>query len=141
MSLQGDVGKNLSLTTSLMLLDAEVRSSTTASLVGKTPENTPRRTASVFAAYRLPAVPGLSLNAGAYAMGSRPINAQNQAAIPGYTIYTAGARYRIVVFGTPTTVRVSVENLGDKRYWSAAGSGQLAVGMARSATLATSFDF
>lgn len=141
MSLQGDVGKNLSVMTSLMLLDAEVRSSTTANLVGKTPENTPRRTASVFASYRLPQLQALSLNAGAYAMGARPINALNQASIPGYTIFTAGMRYRTAFFGTPTTLRATVENLSDKQYWSAAGSGQLAVGMPRSVTLASSFEF
>ena len=141
MSLQGDLTRNLSLTASLMLLDARIASSTTTALIGKTPENTPQRTGNLFATYRITALPGLSVSAGALSMGSRPVNDQNQAFIGGYTTYTAGLRYQTRMFGKKTTFQANVDNLTDKRYWSAAGSGQLAVGMPRTITLSSNVEF
>lgn len=140
-SLAGSITKNLSVLASMMVLDAEVSSSTNQNLIGKTPENTPKRTASFFASYKLPTMEGLSINAGAYYMGERPINALNQAYIAGYTTYTAGLRYATTVLGKNTTFRLNVDNLTDKRYWSAAGSGQLAVGLPRTVTLSSIIEF
>lgn len=141
MSLQGELTRDLSVTASLMLLDAQITASTTATLIGKTPENTPQRTGNLFATYRVPAIAGLSLSAGALAMGARPVNDQNQAFIGGYTTYSAGLRYQTRVYGTRTTLQANIDNLTDKRYWSAAGSGQLAVGMPRTLTLSSNFEF
>ncbi|MFL9926159.1 TonB-dependent siderophore receptor [Herbaspirillum lusitanum] len=141
MSLQGDLTRNLSLVASLMLLDAQITQSTTAGLIGKTPENTPQRTGNLFVNYRVPGIEGFSVSAGALAMGARPVNDQNQAFIGGYTTYNAGLRYQTRVFGTKTTFQANIENLSDKRYWSAAGSGQLAVGMPRTITLSSNFEF
>ena len=44
----------------LPALDAEQRNRANAATYGQTPENTPKRTASLFAEYRLSGVPGLA---------------------------------------------------------------------------------
>ncbi|WDS37019.1 TonB-dependent siderophore receptor [Pseudoxanthomonas sp.] len=140
-SAQGNLTENLSAVVTGMLLDAEIVKATTASLEGNTPNNTPKRTASLFFNYRVPFLEGLSVSTGAFAMASRPIDDQNRASIPGYTTYIAGAAYAMRLHGVPTTFKLNVENLSDKRYWSAAGSGQLAVGLPRTLNFNVTFDF
>lgn len=140
-SVQGNLTENLSAAVSGMLLDAEIVNATTASIEGNTPNNTPKRTASLFFNYRVPMLEGLSISAGAFALASRPIDDQNRASIPGYTTFVAGAAYATRFGAVPATFKLNVENLTDKRYWSAAGSGQLAVGLPRVATLSATFDF
>ncbi|MFB9038433.1 TonB-dependent receptor [Xanthomonas arboricola] len=140
-SVQGNLTEDLSAAVSGMLLDAQIVQATTASLEGNTPNNTPERTASLFFNYRVPMLEGLSVSAGGFALASRPIDDQNRASISGYTTYVAGAAYATRLHGVPTTVKFNVENLTDKRYWSAAGSGQLAMGLPRTINFNATFDF
>ncbi|MBB3779818.1 iron complex outermembrane receptor protein [Xanthomonas campestris] len=140
-SVQGNLTENLSAAISGMMLDAEIVNATTASLEGNTPSNTPKRTASLFFNYRVPMVEGLSVSAGAFGLAKRPIDDQNRASIPGYTTYVVGAAYATRINGVPATFKLNAENLTDKCYWSAAGSGQLAVGLPRVISLSATFDF
>ena len=71
----------------------------------------------------------------------RAVNNANQAGIVGYTLFTAGWRYLTRLGGRPATLQLNIENLGDKHYWSAAGSNQIAVGLGRTAMLSTTIDF
>lgn len=131
-SIQGQITPQLAVTAAAMWLHARTEQAVSADLLGKTPENTPARTASLFGEYRFQAVPGLSLNAGAYAMARRPVNDLDQAWIGGYTLFTAGIGYAFHWKGHAVRLRLNGDNLGGKRYWSAAGSNQLAVGLGRS---------
>jgi iron complex outermembrane receptor protein len=140
-SLQGRVLPRLSMTASAMWLHARQTESIDPALVGKTPENTPRATANVFGEYDIARLPGLSVNMGAFYTASRPINNYDQAWIGGYTLFTAGSRYRLQVAGKDVVLQLNIENLGNKKYWSAAGSSQLAVGLGRTAMLGSTIDF
>ncbi len=140
-SLQGDVTKQLSMLASAVWLNARQVDSTDAALVGRVPENTPRVMASLFAEYRIAAVQGLSLNGGIYYTGSRAVNNANQAWIGGYTLFTAGARYATTLLGKRATFQANLENATDKRYWSAAGSNQLGVGLPRTLALSSTLEF
>jgi iron complex outermembrane receptor protein len=126
----GEVSKTVSVVASALWLNAE-QVSGAASVVGKRPENTPELTASAFVEWRPEAVPGLSLNAGAFYVGDRAVNPTNQAFVAGYTSFTAGARYRTEVGGKRTTFQMNVENLTDEVYWNAAGNGLLGVSAPR----------
>jgi iron complex outermembrane receptor protein len=140
-SAQGYVLPRLSIAASAVWLHARQDESTEADLIGTIPENTPRTTASLFAMYDIARIPGFSVNAGAFYTAARPINNLDQAWIGGYTLFTAGSRYRTTVAGKDVTVQLNIENLGNKRYWSAAGSSQLAVGLGRTASLSSTIDF
>ncbi|MGF6648991.1 TonB-dependent receptor [Paraburkholderia sp. GAS82] len=140
-SVQGDVTKDISLTASTVYLDAKQLDSSDSTLVGKTPENTPHVTASLFAEYRVPVLAGLSVNGGMYYVGPRPVNSADQAWIGGATIYTAGLRYATRVYGKRVSFQANLENATNKRYWSAAGSNQLAVGLGRTLELTSTIDF
>ncbi|AFC86948.1 TonB-dependent siderophore receptor [Frateuria aurantia] len=132
-SAQGNLTPQLAWMASAMWLRARNVRGFTPGLVGKTPENTPDKTASLFAEYSFDAVPGLAINGGAYYLARRPINDLNQAWIGGYTLFSAGIRYGMLLKGHSLSLQLNGENLGNKRYWSAAGSNQLAVGVGRTA--------
>ncbi|MNK87963.1 Ferrichrome receptor FcuA precursor [compost metagenome] len=128
-SAQGRLTPALAWQLSGQWLDAEFRR-INAQYDGKRPENTARTTASAFLSYDIAAVPGLSVNGGAYFTGRRPVDDLNQGFIGGTTVFGLGARYVAQLMGRRTTFQLNVDNVGDKRYWSAAGT-RLAVGTPR----------
>jgi iron complex outermembrane receptor protein len=140
-SLNGAITPELQTYISGMLLDAEQRNAVNASLIGKIPENTAKRTGSVFVEYKPAYLGGVSVNAGAYYTGRRAVNNENYAFIPGYTIFTAGLKYATKISGYGASFQVNAENLTDKLYWSSAGGGLLASGLPRTIKATAKFDF
>lgn len=128
-SAQGRLTANLSWQASAQALDPTFED-IGAAYEGKLPENASRRTASTFVSYDVGAVPGLSINAGVYFTGRRPVNDLNQAFVGGTTLFGAGARYVAPLFGKRTTWQLNVDNAADKQYWAGAGT-RLSAGMPR----------
>jgi len=137
----GEVNKQLALIASTVFMNAEQISAANASTDGKVPENTPERTASLFAEYRLQDVPGLALSGGLYYVGKRAVNNANQAFIEAYTTLSLGARYTTKVAGKRSTFQAVVDNVTDKNYWSTAGNGLLGVGLPRTLKLTAKMEF
>lgn len=127
----GELTKQLSLIASAQFLNADQLNKASIETYNKTPENTPKHTASLFAEYRLQSVPGLALNGGLFFVGERPVNNANEAEIGGYTTFSLGARYGTKISGHPTVFQAVLDNATDKEYWSAAGNGYLGVGAPR----------
>jgi iron complex outermembrane recepter protein len=127
----------------MQLLDAEIVSvgASNAGELGKTPENTPRRTFSIFGEYRLSQLPGLSLSAAAYYVGERAVNNLNQAFVGSYTTLSLGARYRTRLAGQAVTLQANLDNAADRDYWVTAGNGLLGTGAPRTLRLAARVDF
>lgn len=140
LSASGEITRELSLVASALLLDATILRSSNAAEVGKTPENTPRRTFSLFGEYRLPQVAGWSLNAGAYHVGKRPVNNANDAFVGSYTIYSLGSRYRTQWAGRKVTLQANLENATDRSDWATAGNNLLGTGAPRTLRVAAKFD-
>ena len=99
-------------------------------VVGRQVENTPRQTFSVSSEYRFGGS-GFSLNGGAYYLSPRAVNQFNQAFIPGYTLFDLGGAYTVKVSGRETTIRVTAQNLADKRYFSSTGISVIVQGPPR----------
>lgn len=137
----GEMTKQLSLIASTLFLDAEQLNSANAATFGKTPDNTPERTASLFAEYRLPSVPGLALSSGLHYVGKRPVNNENQAYVGGYTTLSLGARHTTRIAGKRTTFQAVLDNATNKDYWSTAGNGLLGVGAPRTLKVAAKMEF
>lgn len=127
---------------SLLLLDAKITSvgAANAGELGKIPENTPRQTLSVFGEYRVPQVPGLSLNAGAFHVGKRAVNNLNRAFVGGYTTVSLGARYVTRLSGRTVTLQANLDNAADRNYWATAGNGLLGTGAPRTLRVGAKFD-
>lgn len=133
-SLTGEIAPQLSLYASGQYLDAEIRRSAQANLVGRTPENTPEWTGSLFAEYR--PVPALGLGGGLFYVSARAVDNPNSAFVDGYTLVSASIRYTFAAVGREgLTLQLNADNLTDKRYWGAAGNGLLGVGTPRQVKL------
>ena len=137
----GELTKQLSLIGSALFMDAEQLNAANAATFGQTPDNTPERTASLFAEYRLPGVPGLALSGGLYFVGKRPVNNENQAFVDGYTTLSLGARYTTRVAGKRSTIQAVLDNATDENYWSTAGSNLLGVGAPRTLKVTAKVEF
>lgn len=140
-SASGEIGRDFALVASAVLLDAEIIKAASAAELGKTPENTPKNTLSLFGEYRLPAVPGLAFNAGVYHVGKRAVNNSNQAWIPSYQVLSLGARYQTKLANQPLSLQANLENAADKDYWSTAGNNLLGVGAPRTLRVTAKLDF
>lgn len=138
LSAQGSLTHTINWQSSLMLLDPKFRKTTDA-YNGKLPENAAKHTASLFLSYDVSALPGLSVNGGAYYTGRRPVNDLNQAWLGGVTLYSAGLAYQTRLFERNTTWQLNIDNLADKRYWAAAGT-RLASGAPRVVKLGLKVD-
>ena len=131
-SLTGEISRQLSVYASGQYLDAEVRRSNIAAVVGNTPENTPEWTASLYAEYRPDMLPGFAVGGGAFYVGERAVNALNQAFVDGYTTFSASLRYTFENVGKDgLTLQLNADNLTNERYWSTAGNNLLGVGAPR----------
>jgi iron complex outermembrane recepter protein len=138
LSVQGRLTRQLSWQGSAEALDPAFRGIGPA-YDGKAPENAARRTASSFLAWDLDGIPGLSLNAGAYFTGRRPVNDLDQAFLGGNTLFSLGARYVGQLAGRRTTWQLNVDNAADKRYWAGAGT-RLSAGLPRLVKLGMKVD-
>ncbi|CAN7613442.1 TonB-dependent siderophore receptor [Pseudoduganella sp. LjRoot289] len=138
LSTQGQLTRRLAWQTSAQWLDPRFRG-IGAAYDGKLPENAARQTGSAFLSYTLDAVPGLSLNGGAYFTGKRPVNDLDQAWLGGTTLFAAGARYAAPVWGKRATWQINVENAGGKQYWAAGGT-RLSAGLPRTVKLGVKLD-
>lgn len=143
LSASGELGPSWALVASAMYLDAEIVSVTSFNEdeLGKTPENTPKQTLSLFAEYRVPQVAGLAVSAGAYHVGKRMVNNLNQAELDAYTTFSLGTRYATRWAGTPVTLQANLDNATGRAYWSSAGNGLLGAGLPRTLRVAAKFDF
>lgn len=142
LSASGDLSPRWGVVASMLWMDANIVATGAANAgeLGKTPENTPRRTASLFAEYRLPQVAGMSLNAGLYHVGKRAVNNLNQAWVGSYTTVSVGARYRTRIGGRNVTLQANLDNAANRDYWATTGNGLLNTGAPRTLRLAAKFE-
>ncbi|HET7061129.1 MAG TPA: TonB-dependent siderophore receptor [Nitrosospira sp.] len=124
----GEITKQLSVIASALFMDARQLNRANAETFDQIPDNTPERTASMFAEYRLQSIPGLALSSGVYYVGRRPVNNANQAFVDDYVLLSLGARYASRVAGKRTTIQAFLDNATNEDYWSTAGNGLLGVG-------------
>ncbi|MNP00488.1 Ferrichrome receptor FcuA precursor [compost metagenome] len=70
----------------------------------------------------MPSLSGLTLTARGIHSSSQYLDQANSKQIDGWQRFDAGARYAFKVDGKDITLRASVENLLDERYWASAGA-------------------
>jgi iron complex outermembrane receptor protein len=113
----GQVDTQLSLQASLTLLDAKYTAAVDPSLVGQQVTNVPKAKASLFADYKIAALPGLSLNGLLTSESGKTVTADGTVALPAAWQLDAGLRYQNRLIGKATQWNLFVENLTDRSYW------------------------
>jgi iron complex outermembrane recepter protein len=102
----------------LTLIDAKrQRGTIDSTLNGKRPVNVPDRIVRAAVAYRVPALPGLTMRAQASHEGKRAVLADESTMLPAWTRFDAALRYETKIGATATTWTLGIDNLADKRHW------------------------
>ncbi|HYC45320.1 MAG TPA: TonB-dependent siderophore receptor [Burkholderiales bacterium] len=121
------------------LLDGEILSSRDVSgavaAQGKTPQNTPRHTASLWTTYRI--APEWEAGGGLVASSKRFVNNFETAEIAGYTRYDATLAYIQKAY----EVRLNLQNITDKTYFETASGGRAVPVRGRTAIVTGTFRF
>ncbi len=117
LALSGRVDEALSLQLSAMALDARYTAAVDPALVGQRVTNVPRLKTSMFADYKIGALPGLALNALASYETGKTATADGSVKLPGGWQLDVGASYQQRLAGKTALWRVNVENLANRIYW------------------------
>ena len=145
LSANGRVTSDLQVSASVAAIRARVSSSGTDSYDGHQAINVPKLRASLHGDYSVPGIPGLALLGGVQYSASKYANREATVKVDDYAVFDAGARYTTRVGDYATVLRLTVDNLFDKRYWrdvgESAGDGYLFLGAPRTARLSATVNF
>ncbi|MGK0151561.1 TonB-dependent siderophore receptor [Pseudomonas putida] len=106
----------------VMYIDSELTDTIGGAYDGNRAPATPEYNVNLGAEWDVPGVNGLTLTARGIHSSSQYLDQNNSKKIDGWERYDLGARYAFKVDATQITLRASVENVLDDRYWSSAGA-------------------
>ncbi|MET4898761.1 TonB-dependent receptor [Sphingomonadaceae bacterium jetA1] len=130
----GRITENLTVVGGFTALDADVEGGGDGGLA---PINVARNWAKLYLEYDLPFIPGLTATGGIYRTDKQWGNAANTDRIPAYATFDLGARYTVPIDDKALVLRLTVNNVADKSYWTNA----YYVGQPRSIAFSAQFQF
>lgn len=140
----GEPLRGLRVLAGLTLLDAEQRSTGSATTDGRKVIGVPTAQGSLGVEWEMPGVTGLALDTRWIASRGVHANASNTLRVPGWSTIDIGARYFTRVAGKDVTLRARINNLANRDYWASSGgypgSGYLVLGAPRTFVLSASVD-
>ncbi|MCC6539732.1 MAG: TonB-dependent siderophore receptor [Bryobacterales bacterium] len=135
LSASGGITRSLRVLGAYTLIDARIRSSNTATEVGRKFQNTPRHSASVWLTY---SARKLTLGLGPRFMGKRYGNNTNTRFVDSYYTVDTMASYQV---NRHLDIRFNISNVNDAYYFERLGGGHLIPGPSRYALLSTNVRF
>lgn len=139
------LGQHLRVRGGVALQKSRIEANDNPSFVGNRFANTPKHQLSMLVSYNWAAfgLHDLTTDVGMTHIGQRWGNSGNTISLPGYTLVSLGAAYRI---GQDTTVRLSVANATDRTYYtgmqdSGTRADQVMVGAKRNAYVTLTHSF
>ncbi len=140
--LTGKLSPAWTVFSSAMLLDAKFEETGNAATKNQRPTATPTHRIVVTSEYTPAAIAGWTLVGNWSRTGSMQTSDSNTTeSTDAYDLFALGARYNGILGNTPATLRIYVDNLFDKRYWSNVSYGLLTPGAPRTAMASISFQF
>ncbi len=137
---------NLSVNGSVTLLDATYTGGDAylhgkpVSAAGKVIPGASPLEASLFAFWRLPPLPQVTVDGGVRYTGHSYGDTLNLLRFPSYPVFDVGASYVLPVYGKQLTLRAHVQNLLDRNYW-VDSQAQVSAGPPRTYALNAEVDF
>lgn len=123
----------------LMLLDAWYAKG--AANNGNRVAGAPRFVVAGKLGYAVPAVPGLTLGVDAKFTGATPLRAAGGIDAPGFLVVNAGASYLTRIGRHDVTLRASLDNLLNRRYWEFQYADYVKPGDPRTVSVSARIDF
>lgn len=117
LAIRDEILPGLRLNASAMWLDAKISGS--PNLSGKTPIGVPSWQANLGAEVDVPRISGLTFTSYLTYNGPQYVDAVNTQSVPSWTRLDLGMRYRIDRGQYPTTFRLAIRNVMNRRGWAA----------------------
>ena len=114
----GELRPDLRLLGGITYIDSELTRTQGGRFDGKDTPGVPDLMAVLNLEYDTAAFPGLTLTARAEHRGSQYIRSDNSLKIPSYQLYSLGARYQRTLGDKEFTLRLNIDNLLGKDYWT-----------------------
>ena len=143
LSLDGEIAPGLRLIAGGSITDARLRNTAGGSNDGHIAVGVPDYLVNADAEWDLPFVAGLTLTGRAVNTGWQQVNAANTLQIPSWMRVDAGVRYVTAMDGRSLTLRFTVDNLADRRFWASSFDSfgaALLQGLPRTFKISASFD-
>ncbi|NWC07563.1 TonB-dependent receptor [Pseudomonas agarici] len=122
LSLFGEPLKGFRLLGGVMYIDSHLSNTTNGTFDGNRAPATPEYNVNLGAEWDVPRIQGLTLTGRGIYSSSQYLDQANSKEIDSWERFDVGARYAFKVDDKAITLRASVENVMDKRYWSSAGA-------------------
>jgi iron complex outermembrane receptor protein len=113
LTFNGELAPGVRIISGLALIDTEL-------VAGNEVAGVPSFTANADLEWDLAFVPGLTLVGRLAHTGEQWVDNANTLKIDDWTVFDLGARYVFAADQTPITVRLTVDNVANKRYWASA---------------------
>lgn len=142
-TISGEPVKGVRLIGGASLVDAKLKRTSGGVNEGNRAVGVPEWTANAGLEWDVAAT-GLTLTGRVMHTGKQAVNVANTLEIPGWTRFDLGARYVFVAADKPVTLRFTVDNVANKRYWASAFdvfSAALLQGQPRAFKASASIDF
>ena len=142
LSLAGEVFEGLTLVSGAVLMRPRVEGpDVDAGRIGPRPVGRTGRLARANVDYRIPFVPGLSVDLGVLHTGERVASRDNLLSTPALTTIDVGARMRFSLMGAPVALRMQAKNVANAYGWRVIDSNTFRTNnpVAFSSTLAVDF--
>ena len=133
----GELSEGLRIISGFAVTDAEL-------IGGSNVPGVPGFTANANLEWDLPFLPGLTLTGRMMHTGEQWIDTANTLELPDWTVFDLGARYVLAAGDVPVTLRLTVDNVANERYWASAYdafSPALLQGQPRTVKASISADF
>lgn len=146
----GHVWQGLNVYSGITFLDPKLKDTKKIEARDKRVVGVPKVQANMLVEYALPSMPKLVYSANVHYTGKRAANDTNTSWAGSYTTLDLGTRYSTKINQTPTTVRLSVNNVTDERYWASifpsgingeGRGGSAFLGAGREVRATVTFDF
>lgn len=122
LSVFGEPLKGFRLLGGVMFIDSELTDTVGGVSDGNRAPATPEYNVNLGAEWDVPALSGVTLTARGIHSSSQYLDQANSKQIDGWERLDLGVRYAFKVDGNDVTLRASVENVLDDRYWASAGA-------------------
>jgi iron complex outermembrane receptor protein len=137
----GTPARGVRLLGGVMLLDGELSSTAGNKNNGNTAPGSPVVSLNLGTEWDTSFLPGLTLTARMIHTSSQYLNDANTQQIGSWERFDLGARYAFNAGRVPVTIRASLENVFDKRYWASASANGLTLSTPRTLLVSASLAF
>ncbi|RYY28529.1 MAG: TonB-dependent receptor [Sphingomonadales bacterium] len=140
-SLDGEPAPGLRIIAGFSVTDAKQNKTNGGTFDGKSAIGVPDYTANANVEWDMAFLPGVTLTGRVMQTGKQYFDQANAMQLDAWTRFDLGARYVVAAAGAPITLRLNVDNVANKSFWSSSLGGYLVQALPRTFKASATIDF